>query len=74
MTDKSIGMENKANLSDLTAAIGLVILLKLDSNRRFSASVTLKFYGWPKNIKEHLFYTTSSFVHHFKTTGEFKLE
>ena len=22
----------------------------------------------------HLFYTTSSFVHHFKTIGEFKLE
>ena len=26
---------NKANLRDLTAATGLVILLKLDSNRRF---------------------------------------
>ena len=36
---------NKANLRDLIAATGLVILLKLDSNRRFSAPVTLKFDG-----------------------------
>ena len=28
-------IRNKANLRDLTAATGLVILLKLDSNRRF---------------------------------------
>ena len=32
-----------ANLRDLIAAIGLVILVKLDSNRQFSARVTLKF-------------------------------
>ena len=38
---------NKANLSDLIAATGLVILLKLDSNR-FFARVTLKFDGWPE--------------------------
>ena len=38
---------NQANLRDLIAATGLVILLKLDSNRRFSARVTLKFDGWP---------------------------
>ena len=37
----------KANLRDLKAAMGLVILLKLESNRRFSARVTLKFHGWP---------------------------
>ena len=36
---------NKANLRDLIAATGLVILLKLDSNRRFLALVILKFDG-----------------------------
>ena len=36
--------------------------------------VTLKFNGWPRKIIGHLFYTTSSFVHHFKSIGEFKLE
>ena len=39
------GLTNKANLRDLIAATGLVTLLKLDSNRRFSARVTLKFDG-----------------------------
>ena len=47
---------------DLIAAAGLVILLKLDSNRRFLAHVTLKFDGWPRKIIGHLFYITSSFV------------
>ena len=56
---------NKANLRDLIAATGLVILLKLDSNRRFFAHVTLKFDGWPRKIISHVFYTTSSFVYHF---------
>ena len=36
--------------------------------------MTLKFDGWPQKTIGHLFYTTSSFVHHFKTIGEFKLE
>ena len=36
--------------------------------------VTLKFDRWPWKIKGHLFYTTPSFVHHFKSIGEFKLE
>ena len=40
----------------------------------FSACVTLKFDGWPLKTIGHLFYTTSSFVHHFKAIGEFKLE
>ena len=36
-------VQNKANLRNLIAATGQVILLKLDSNRRFfSARVTLK--------------------------------
>ena len=52
---------NKANLRDLVAATGLVILLKLDSNRRFFARVTLKFDGWSRKIIRHVFYTTSSF-------------
>ena len=65
--------DNKANLTDLIAAIGLVILHKLDSNRRFF-SVTLKFDGWRWKLIRHLFYTTSIFVHHFKAMSEFKLE
>ena len=40
----------------------------------FLSSVTLKFDGWPWKTTGHLFYTTLSFVHHFKAIGEFKLE
>ena len=119
---------NKANLRDLIAATGLVILLKFDPNHRFFSPcdleiwwmtlennrapllyyiklcasfqihqwidtevtvrkhsirvkigdflscVTLKFHGWPWKTIGHLFYTTPSFVHHFKSIGEFKLE
>ena len=65
---------NKANLMDLIAATGLVILFKLDSNRQFSACVTLKFDGWHRQIIRHVFYTTSSFVYHFRSINEFKLE
>ena len=36
--------------------------------------MTLKFDGWPRKIIGHLFYTISSFVHHFKSIGELKLE
>ena len=36
--------------------------------------VTLKFDGWPWKTIGHLFYSTSSFVHHFVAIGEFKLE
>ena len=36
--------------------------------------MTLKFDGWPWKTIAHLFYTTLSFVHHFKAIGEFKLE
>ena len=35
---------------DLVAATGLEILLKLDSNRNFSARVTLKLDRWPGKI------------------------
>ena len=119
---------NKANLRDLIAATGLVILLKFDPNHRFFSPcdleiwcmisknnrapllyyiklcvsfqihrwiqtkvtlgkrsirveigdflslVTLKFDGWPWKIIGHLFYTTSSFGHHFKSIGELKLK
>ena len=36
-------------------------------------SCTLKFNGWPRKTIGHLFYTTLSFVHHFKSISEFKL-
>ena len=46
---------NKANLRDLIAATGLVILLKLDSNHRFFSHMTLKFDWWPqKNYRAPL--------------------
>ena len=118
---------NKANLGDLIAATGLVILLKFDPNHGFFSPfdleiwcitlkndrapllnyiklcvsfqihrwiqtevtlwkrsilvkigdflslVTLKIDGWPWKTIWHLFYTTSSFVHHFKSIGELKL-
>ena len=36
--------------------------------------MTLKFDGWPRKTIGHLFYTTLSFVHHFKSIGELKLK
>ena len=40
----------------------------------FQSRVTLKFDGWPWKTIGHLFYASSSFVHHFVPIGEFKLE
>ena len=40
----------------------------------FFSCVTLQCDGWPWKIIGHLFYATSSFVHHFVIIGEFKLE
>ena len=40
----------------------------------FLFCVTLKFDGWPWITIGHLFYTTPSFVHHFKSIGELKLK
>ena len=40
----------------------------------FLSLVTLKFDGWPWKTTGYIFYTKSSFVHHFKAMGEFKLE
>ena len=48
--------------------------LNLGQNRPFLSLVTLKFDRWPWKTIGHLFYATSSFVHHFKAISEFKLE
>ena len=40
----------------------------------FLSRVTLKIDVWPWKTIGHLFYTTSSFVHHFKSIGEVKFE
>ena len=64
---------NKANLRDLIAATGLVISNWIQIVN-FSARVTVKFDGWPCKTIGHLFYATSSFVHHFVPIGEFKLK
>ena len=40
----------------------------------FYSRVTLQFDVWPWKTIGHLFYATSSFVHHFVAIGEFKLE
>ena len=65
--------KNKANLRDLIAATGLVIPNWIQIVN-FSPHVTVKFDGWPCKTIGHLFYATSSFVHHFVPIGEFKLE
>ena len=63
---KSIG-EVKLELQSGNAQIGSKFAI-------FLSRVTLKFDGWPWKTMGHLFYTTSSFVHHFKAMGKFKLE
>ena len=40
----------------------------------FWSRAALTFDGWPSKTIGHLFYATSSFVHHFVAIGEFKLE
>ena len=40
----------------------------------FFSRVTLQFDEWPWKTIGHLFYATSSFVHHFGAIGDFKLE
>ena len=40
----------------------------------FVYRMTLKFDEWPWKTIGHLFYATSSFMHHFVAIGEFKLE
>ena len=66
-------MRNKANLGDLIAATSVVILLILDWNRRFFRPCDLqKSMNDLKNIIGHILYTTPSFLHHFKSIGDFK--
>ena len=48
-----------------------LIWVKIDN---FFNCVTLQFDIWPWKTIGHLFYATSSFVHHFVAIGEFKLE
>ena len=43
-------------------------------NRRSLSRVTLIFDEWPLKLIGRLFYTTSSFVHHFIAMCQFKLE
>ena len=64
---------NKGNLRDLIAATGQVISNWIQTVN-FSARVTLEFDRWPRKTIGHFFYTMSSFVHHFKSISEFKLE
>ena len=47
------------------------IWVKIDD---FFSRVTLQFDVWPWKTIGHLFYATSSFMHHFLAIGEFKLE
>ena len=66
-------LSNMANLRDLIAANGLVISNWIQIVN-FSTRVTVQFDGWPRKTIGHLFYATSSFVHHFIAIGELKLE
>ena len=47
------------------------IWVKIDD---FFSRVTLQFDAWPWKTIGHLFYATSSFVHHFVAIDDFKLE
>ena len=53
---------------------GLVILLKLDLNRRFFSPRDLDIWWMTQKTIGHLFYATLSFLHHFVAIGEYKLE
>ena len=46
----------------------------LGQNRRFLSRVALKFDRWPWKTIGHLFYATSSLVHHFTAIYEFIME
>ena len=63
---KSIG-EFKLKLQSGNAQFG-------SKSAIFLSCVTLKFDGWPWKTIGHLFYSTSSFMHHFGAIAEFKLE
>ena len=68
-------IENKANLRDLIAATGLVILFKLDSNRRFFSPCDLEIWWMtPKNNRPPLLYyikfCASFQIHQWIQTGK----
>ena len=70
---------NKANLRDLIAATGLVILLKLDSNRRFFSPCDLEIWWMtPKNKRAPLLCYFKLFVsfgsHWWIQTWSYSLE
>ena len=56
--------------------IGDAIKKRWNKNQIVDISIrmTLKFDGWPRKKIEHLFYTTSNFMHHFVAIRGFKLE
>ena len=71
---QSKSCRNKANLRDLIAATGLVILLKLDSNRQFFSKCDLEIlWMTPKNNRTPLLYyieLCASFqIHQWIQTG-----
>ena len=70
-----------SSLMHYFVAIGQLKLKLQSGNAQFGSKLaillshkTLKFDGWPWKTMGHLFYATSSFVHHFVAIGEFKLE
>ena len=71
--DFSRMINNKANLRDLIAATGLVISNWIQMVN-FAARVTCEIWWMTSKNNRGSFYTTSSFVHHFKFIGEFKLD
>ena len=67
--------KNKANLRDLIAATSLVILLKMDSNRRFFSPCDLEIWWMTsKNYRAPLLHYIKHCASSPKTLGEFKLE
>ena len=48
--------------------------LNSGQNWQFVVPCDLEIWWWPWKTIGHLFYATSSFVHHFIAIGEFKLE
>ena len=75
---KQFSCTNKANLRDLIAVTNLVILFKLDLNRRFFSPCDLEVWWMPpppppqkkKKKKGHLFYANLTFLHHFVAISE----
>ena len=63
---KSEGFDSCNRSSNLTQLLIQII----DS----LAHMTLKLDGWPWKTIGHLFYATSSFVHHYVAIGQFTLE